>query len=290
MTPQKYCEQKVRQSASSFYYSFLFLSPLQRDAMIALYAFCREIDDIVDHPGDENIAHNKLNWWKSEILTAFNNQASHPIAIAISHALKNYAFKAEYFLDIIQGMEMDLSHQGFETMQDLENYCYHAAGAVGLLTIEILGYKKEHQKNTEMFAKSLASSLQLINILRDVKEDFERNRIYIPRQEMNKFSVTKAMFKEPLNPQTKALFTSLGQQAENFYQLAMNALQNEDRYQQRSAIIMGTIYFTILKKIIKTNYPVLQQRVTIHPIQKLWLAWSTARKEAKREQLRTKDA
>ncbi len=300
MTPQMYCEQKVRQSASSFYYSFLFLSSKQRNAIIALYAFCREIDDIVDNlsykQGDKNIAQTKLNWWKSEILSAFNHQASHPIAIAISDSLHHYEFQVNYFLDIIHGMEMDLNHQGFDTMNDLKNYCYHVAGAVGLLSIEIFGYHKENQKNVENFAKNLAISLQLINILRDVKEDLRLNRIYIPTQEMARLSVTKKDFlaladkqKEDNKYAIQQLFSTIAKQAEDSFKLAMHELKSEDRYQQRSAIIMASIYFAILDKIKKNNYPVLQQRIKIYPFHKLWLAWKTARQEAKHEQQRIKN-
>lgn len=185
MTPQAYCEQKVRQSGSSFYYSFLFLSLKQRHAMIALYAFCREIDDIVDAPStkshDSHIAYSKLQWWKNEISNSFLKKASHPIAIAISDSLKEYNFKLAYFLDIINGMEMDLQFHGFKTMDELNHYCYHVAGAVGLLTIEITGYDKNNSLAMQNYAKNLANSLQLINILRDIKEDLSMGRVYIPQ-------------------------------------------------------------------------------------------------------------
>ncbi|MFK5895299.1 MAG: presqualene diphosphate synthase HpnD [Pseudomonadota bacterium] len=291
MTPQDYCEQKVRQSGSSFYYSFLFLSPKQRRAMIALYAFCREIDDIVDNSfvynNEPGIAQSKLNWWRSEINNAYKNQASHPIAIAITHCLENYDFKQKYFLDLISGMEMDLSHKGFETWDELKNYCYYAAGTVGLLSIEITGYAKENQQNIQNYAKNLATTLQLINILRDVKEDFQRNRIYIPRQEMLKFGVTSKMFHdEQSNDKTLALFSNLAQQIESSYQQALIDLSDEDRYQQKSGLIMAKIYLAIFNKIKQQHYPVTQQRISIHPIHKLWIAWKTARQEARREKLR----
>ena len=290
MTPQAYCEQKVRQSGSSFYYSFLFLTAKQREAMIALYAFCREIDDIVDAPyyknNDSSIAQTKLNWWRNEVQNIYTHKASHPIAIAISKCLENYNFKQGYFLDIINGMEMDLFHNGFETMDDLKTYCYHVAGAVGLLTIEITGYADQNRKKIQNYAKDLGTALQLINILRDVKEDYQRERIYIPKQEMTKFNVTTDMFSTQNNVKTLALYNHLSHQIDYYYQQAIANLTDEDRYQQKTALIMANIYLAIFNKIKQQNYPVTLQRISIHPIHKLWIAWKTARQEAKREKHR----
>ena len=295
MTPQSYCEQKLRQSGSNFYFSFLFLTPNQRQAMIALYAFCREVDDIVDQVNEKghdiNIAKSKLEWWKTEINNIYTKHASHPIAQAITESLINYNLKQEFFIDIINGMEMDLCHNGFETIEELKNYCYHAAGAVGLLSIEITGYNKENKKKIQDYAKNLGISLQLINILRDVKEDYQRGRVYIPRQVMSEFSVpidtlSNTDSTEINNLHARALFSYLADQAEFYYQQAMNNLTDEDRYPQKSGLIMANIYLAILKKIKQQQYPVLQQRISIHPLHKLWIAWITARKESKREKQR----
>jgi len=295
MTPQSYCEQKLRQSGSSFYYSFLFLSAKQRDAMIALYAFCREVDDIVDlvteKGHDINIAKTKLNWWKNEINNIYSNQASHPIAIAITDCLSNYPLKQQLFIDIINGMEMDLYHNGFETMEELKVYCYHAAGAVGLLTIEIMGYAKHNQQKIEEYAKNLGIALQLINILRDIKEDQQRGRTYIPRQILTKFSVSIEEFSDNNNSNNQnahTLFSYIADQANDSYQQAMDNLPDEDRFQQKSGLMMANIYLAILNKIKQQQYPVLQHRIRIHPLQKLWIAWQTARKESKREKQRKK--
>ncbi len=291
MTPQTYCEQKVRQSRSSFYFSFLFLSSEQREAMITLYAFCREVDDIVDNSISQNkdisIAQSKLNWWKNEIHNVYTNQASHPVGIAIMKCLEKYHFKQQYFIDILTGMEMDLLHNGFDTMHTLQNYCYHVAGAVGLLTIEITGYTKQNQQKIQNYAKDMGTALQLINILRDVREDFRRGRIYIPRQEMDKFAVIPQMIKdEESNEQTMALFGSLALQAKIYYQQAITELADEDRYQQKSGLIMANIYLAIVNKIKQQQYPVTQQRISIHPIHKLWIAWKTVRQEVQLEQSR----
>jgi len=284
MTPNEYCENKVRQSGSSFYYSFLFLSPERKTAIMALYAFCREVDDIVDECSDAHIAQNKLNWWKQEIYTTFNpdsgQKPNHPVCLALLPLLKQYPFKMQYFLDIIQGMEMDLHHQGFQTFKELETYCYHAAGAVGLLTIEIMGYENPE---TEQYAKYLGTALQLTNILRDVKEDLARSRLYLPLAELEQFDVSIDMLKNgQISPNTQKLFAFQAERAETYYSQAQQILPEKDRYQQRTGLIMAAIYHTTLQKIKKTNYPVLTKRVRINPIHKLWIAWTTARKEYKR--------
>lgn len=284
MTPNQYCENKVRQSGSSFYYSFLFLAPEQRTAIMALYAFCREVDDIVDECSEPEIAQNKLNWWKQEIFTTFDPNAkqkpNHPVCQALQPLLEQYPFKMQYFLDIIQGMEMDLYHQGFQTFKELETYCYHAAGAVGLLTIEIMGYQNPA---TEQYAKNLGIALQLTNILRDVKEDLARSRLYLPKEDLETFGVRLEMLKtEQYSPEVLQLLAHQAERAETYYTDAMTNLPEPDRYQQRTGLIMAAIYHAILKKIVRKSYPVLTQRVNINPIQKLWIAWRTARKEYQR--------
>ena len=281
MTPDEYCQEKTQQSSSSFYYSFLFLDNTQRQAMTALYAFCREVDDVVDECSEPDIANNKLNWWREEIHALFHGTPNHPVVIALKTALQHYPMKEEHFQELISGMEMDIHTTQYADFNELSLYCYRAAGVVGLLTIEILGYQNA---STQNYAKNLGIALQLINILRDVKEDAIRGRIYIPQDELQRFAVNKTML---MNAGDKAsdnllnLFEFQANRAEHYYQKAFSSLDQSDRYQQRTGIIMAEIYLALLKKIKNSHYPVLNTRVKVNKLMKLWIAWSTARREYK---------
>lgn len=277
MTPDEYCQEKTQQSSSSFYYSFLFLSDTQRQAMTALYAFCREVDDIVDESSDGFIAANKLNWWREEVYAIFHGQPNHPVAIALQTAINNYPLKESCFHELISGMEMDLQKKKYSNFNELSLYCYRVASTVGLLTIEILGYKNP---DTHDYAHNLGIALQLINILRDVKEDAARGRIYIPQDELQKFAVTENMLVNgQSNDNTRQLFEFQAQRAEDYYNKAFSALSQADRYSQRTGIIMAEIYHELLKKIKANDYPVLHHRIKITKLKKLWIAWTTARRE-----------
>jgi len=282
MTPDEYCQEKTQHSSSSFYYSFLFLTPSQRQAMTALYAYCREVDDIVDECSDQIVAISKLNWWREEIHHTFHGSPSHPVAIALKSAIAYYPMQEKYFLELIAGMEMDLQQQQYSSFNELSLYCYRAASTVGLLTIEILGYKESAPVE---YARNLGIALQLINILRDIKEDAQRGRIYIPQDELQQFSVSKEMLLADSNtPETLALFKFQADRAEYYYQQAFAQLKQSDRYAQRTGIIMAEIYFALLQKIKTQGYPVLQQRMTLAKLKKLWIAWTSARREYKATQ------
>lgn len=279
MTPDEYCQDKTQQSSSSFYYSFLFLNDTQKQAMTALYAYCREVDDIVDECSDATVAANKLNWWREETHRLFHAQPTHPVTIALKTALSHFPLQEKYFYELISGMEMDLTPHQYADFNELSLYCYRAAGVVGLLTIEILGYQNP---NTTEYAKNLGIALQLINILRDVKEDITRGRIYLPQDELAQFNVSQAMLLSAQNTtQIRSLFAFQATRAEQYYQQALATLDPADRYAQRTALIMAEIYHALLKKIQSQHYPVLKKRVRISKVKKLWIAWTTARREYK---------
>ncbi len=278
MTPDEYCQEKTQQSGSSFYYSFLFLDDSQRQAMTALYAYCREVDDVVDECSDSSVAASKLNWWRQEIHHLFQGKPSHPVTQALAIALKQYPLQQKHFLELISGMEMDLRLQVYPTFSELSLYCYRVAGVVGLLTIEILGYKED---STKEYAKYMGTSLQLINILRDVQEDAQRGRIYLPQDELQKFGVSTEMLLDNKNSkETLDLFAYQAKRANEYYDKAFESLATEDRYSQRMGIIMAEIYYALLKKIKAKGYPVLESRVSVCKLKKLWIAWTTARREA----------
>jgi phytoene synthase len=175
VSPDEYCQQKAAASGSSFYYSFLFLPPERRRAITALYAFCREVDDVVDECTDTQVARAKLAWWRSEVAGLYAGNPQHPVTRALHPFTGTFQIGAERLNDIVTGMEMDLTQSRYADFADLERYCYHVAGAVGLLAAGIFGYRNPR---TLDYARNLGTAFQLTNIIRDVGEDARKNRIY----------------------------------------------------------------------------------------------------------------
>lgn len=279
MTPQEYCQDKAAASGSSFYYSFLFLEQKQKEAIIAVYAYCREIDDIVDECQDPTVAQDKLNWWRHELTACFAGKGTHPVSQALQDPINHYNLPIEYFLELIDGVESDLGQVRFQTYSDLSLYCYRVAGVIGLLAAEIFGFKN---RNTLKYATKLGTAFQLTNILRDVKEDLNRGRLYIPLEDLEKFDVTEQQLSEgKTTEKIRNLMMFQATRAHEHYQDAFRTLPEEDRYPQRSGIIMAEIYQAILSEIEKNEYKVLEKRISLTPIRKLWIAWKTARHEKK---------
>jgi phytoene synthase len=279
MNPDQYCQDKAASSGSSFYYSFLFLPKQQRQAITALYAFCREVDDVVDECSDSNVARAKLNWWREEVDRVFDGTSQHPVGIALKSATEHFNLPKEYFLEIIDGMEMDLDQQRYTSFKELSLYCYRVASVVGLMAAEIFGF---NNRNTLKYAHNLGMAFQLTNILRDVREDAMRGRVYIPLDEIQQFNVNLADFMNGKNSdQIQQLMKFQADRANSYYEQAFSMLPNEDRYQQKSGLIMAAIYQTILKEIEDDNYRVMERRISLTPLRKLWIAWKSARKEKK---------
>ncbi len=272
----QYCQEKAAKSGSSFYYSFLFLPPLQQKAIMAVYAFCREVDDIVDECTDKEIAQKKLSWWATEIDRIFTNQPQHPIGKSLAKIKDHFALKKHLFEEILQGMNMDLSYQGYQTFEDLRVYCHCAASAPGLLAAEIFGYQNP---NTLEYAKNLGIAFQLVNIIRDVGEDASRGRIYIPEEELAQFSLAPTDILEKKHSQNfEDLMRFQATRARAYYEKALQVLPEIDKYNQRTGIVMAEIYFTLLTEIEKSCFKVLNQRISLTPIRKLWIAFKTNRK------------
>lgn len=282
MTPDEYCQEKTLKSGSSFYYSFLFLTQQQRKAITALYAFCREVDDTVDSASEPSIASSKLDWWRHEIEQTYQGQASHPISQALTTAIEHFDLHQEYFLEIIDGMAMDLEQFSYPDFKQLALYCHRVASVVGLLSAEIFGYQN---RQTLKYAENLGMALQLTNIIRDVREDAERGRIYLPQDELTHFNVkTDDILSLKSSPELVKLLEFQAERAEQYYQKALDLLPNEDRYSQRTGLIMAAIYRTTLDEIAQDGFCVMQHRVQLTPLRKLWIAWRTANK-AKRNRL-----
>jgi phytoene synthase len=273
MSPDEYCQQKAAQSGSSFYYSFLFLPPERRRAITALYAFCREVDDTVDECTDATVARNKLAWWRSEVAAMLAGQPTHPVTRALQPHLAPYALEGKHLQAIIDGMEMDLDQTRYLDYPGLQRYCWHVAGVVGLLSASIFGVTNPQ---TLQYAEKLGLAFQLTNIIRDVGEDARKGRIYLPVNELQQFGVTAA---DILNARHSENFEKLMafqvERAERIYEEAFALLPQEDRRTQRPGLIMAAIYHALLDEIRRDGFHVLNQRISLTPIRKLWLAWKT---------------
>ncbi len=273
MSPDEYCQQKAAQSGSSFYYSFLFLPPERRRAITALYAFCREVDDTVDDCTDVSVARTKLAWWRKEISAMYAGAPTHPVARALQPHTEPYSLKAEHLLAIVDGMEMDLDQTRYLDYPGLQRYCWHVAGVVGVLSASIFGSTSEQ---TIQYAEKLGLAFQLTNIIRDVGDDARKGRIYLPMSELQQFGVTAA---DILNARHSENFEKLMrfqyERAQRAYDEAFALLPQQDRRAQRPGLIMAAIYRTLLVEIERDNFQVLNQRISLTPIRKLWLAWKT---------------
>ena len=273
MDPNQYCQDKAAASGSSFYYSFLFLPQPKRRAIIALYAFCREVDDIVDECSDAHVAQTKLAWWRKEIDDLYRGEPHHPVSHALAPVIKDFDLPAEQLQEIIDGMEMDLTQARYADFKSLRLYCHRVAGVVGELSAVIFGYT---ERATLHYAADLGLAFQLTNIIRDVGEDARRNRIYLPMDELERFNVTAA---DILNARDSDNFRQLMefqyQRAQQYYNQAFAALPQADRKTQRAGLVMAAIYRTLLDEIRNENYPVLRQRTALTPLRKLWIAWRT---------------
>jgi 15-cis-phytoene synthase len=279
MTPLEYCKQKAAQSGSSFTASFIFLPKTQREAMIALYAFCREVDDVVDECSDFAVAQTKLNWWKSEVANLYNNMPQHPVTKALQPVIKQFNLAQEHFLEIIDGMEMDLKFNRYEDFKQLQLYCYRVASVVGLLSAQIFGFKN---RKTLKYAHDLGMAFQLTNIIRDVGEDARRGRIYLPLDELRKAKVTEEdILQSRESPAVKELIEYQIERAETYYDKALRELPTEDAKQQRTGLIMAAIYRTLLREIkAESAEKVLNFKTKIPPLRKFLLAMQTYLKYA----------
>ena len=292
MDPSEYCEDKARQSGSSFYYSFMFLPKDKRRAITALYAFCREVDDVVDECTDELVARTTLNWWRAQVAAVYGGNPQHPqgvrrgvpegsaltlplhpVAQALVPVVRRFNMSQEHLLEIIDGMDMDLNQPRYPDFKSLQLYCYRVASVVGLLAAEIFGYT---DRKTLKYAHDLGIAFQLTNIIRDVGEDARRNRIYLPMDELQQYGVTAA---DILNARETEGFRKLMafqiERAQRYYRQAMEHLPAVDRKAQRTGLIMAAIYQATLNEVVASGCHVLKERVSLGTGYKLWLAFKT---------------
>jgi phytoene synthase len=271
MNAEQYVQQKAVASGSSFYYAFLFLPKPRRKAITAFYAFCREVDDVVDGVNDPTVAQAKLAWWQAEVAQSFAGNPSHPVMQALAPCIAPYAIEQAQLQAVIDGCRMDLVQTRYLDFPALQHYCHLVAGVVGEVTARIIG---QSDPGTTDYAHRLGLAFQLTNIIRDVGEDAMRGRIYLPMSELQQFDV-KAH--EVLNRKHSDRFIALmrfqAERAHRLYDEALALLPAADRRSQKPGLMMASIYRTPLREIERDQFQVLHQRVSLTPLRKFWLAW-----------------
>ena len=271
MTPAQYVQQKAAASGSSFYYAFLFLPTAKRAAITAFYAFCREVDDVVDDMVDASVAHTKLAWWQSEVADAYAGHPSHPVMLALMPLAGDFGIEQRHLQAVIEGCQMDLTQTRYLDYPNLQRYCHLVAGEVGEVAARIFG---QTQPQTTDYAHKLGQALQLTNIIRDVGEDALRGRIYLPVNELQRFDVkAHEILKRTYSDRFTALMQFQAQRAHTLYDEALSLLPAQDRRAQKPGLMMASIYRALLREIEGDKFQVLHQRIHLTPLRKMWLAW-----------------
>lgn len=271
MTPAQYVQQKAAASGSSFYYAFLFLPAPKRAAITAFYAFCREVDDVVDDMVDAGVAQTKLAWWQSEVAKSYAGQPSHPVMQALMPQAAAFGIEQRHLQAVIEGCQMDLQQTRYLDFIGLQRYCHLVAGVVGEVAARIFG---QAQAQTTEYAHTLGQALQLTNIIRDVGEDAMRGRIYLPVNELKQFDVkAHEVLKRSYSDRFTALMRFQAERAHGLYDQALALLPAEDRRAQKPGLMMASIYRALLREIEADNFQVLHQRIHLTPLRKMWLAW-----------------
>ena len=277
MTPEQYCQDKAARSGSSFYYSFLFLPPERRRAITALYAFCREVDDVVDEIRDKTIAATKLAWWRLEVERLYAGEPTHPVTRALQPSLLPFGIARKQLIEVIDGMQMDLEQTRYLDFAGLRLYCRRVAGVIGELSASIFGFQ---DGRTLQYADELGLAFQLTNIIRDVGEDARVGRVYIPLEDLQRHSLAahQLLAARPADQESQAFRAMMREQvarARSHYRRAFELLPDVDRRTQRPGLIMSAIYSALLDEIERDQYRVMTQRVALTPLRKFWLAWRT---------------
>ncbi len=268
---QNQSKQIAKESKSSFYYAFNLLPEEKRDAMNTVYAFCRKTDDIVDEGEEpEKVKYENLRKWRHEFEKALQGKSNYPLFNKLIVTIRRFNIPIDPFFDLIKGMEIDLQQQRFDSFSDLLDYCYKVASTVGLISIEIFGYKHE---STRQFAIKLGYALQLTNILRDIKKDAERGRIYLPREDLYRFNYSEEeLFRSEYNENFVNLMKFETARAKEFFTEATRSLDYDDKPAMFAARAMQHIYFRLLKRIEENNFDVYSKNINVPKIEKVGIA------------------
>ena len=261
----------AKKSKSSFYYAFNLLPAEQRDAMNTVYAFCRQTDDIVDESIEtDELKYEKLRKWRMELEKSLNGHSVYTILNKLSRTIQKFNIPLEPFFDLLKGMEMDLQKKRYITFNDLQTYCYNVASTVGLMCIEIFGYRHPSAKD---FAVNLGIALQLTNILRDVKKDAEHGRIYLPQEDLNKFEYNEEdVFNNLYNENFQRMMKYQVERARYYFNSATASLNLEDKKAMFAARAMQHIYYRMLNKIVDADYDVYNNQIKISTFKKVGIS------------------
>lgn len=264
-------KQIAQKSRSSFYYAFSLLPEAKRDAMNTVYAFCRQTDDIVDDTLDtEELKYEKLHKWRLELERSFSGTSEYMLLNKLYRIIKQFNIPIEPFFELIAGMEMDLQTKRYLSFEDLRLYCYRVASTVGLMCIEIFGYKNRSAKD---FAVNLGLALQLTNILRDIKQDADNGRIYLPQEDLQKFGYPESdLITGVYNQNFIQLMQYESERAKVYFQKANEALDLEDKPSMFAARAMQHIYYKLLKKIEENDYRVFDQKIKVSKLEKVGIS------------------
>lgn len=283
MRPEEYCQNKAARPGTSLYYSLLFLPETQRHAATALYAYQREIRETAVECADIGVAQAKLQWWQEEIERLFANRPRHPVTQALAEPIKRYDLPQAFFLKVIEGGSRDSGQFTYPSFRALASHCYQIAGIIGRMAAEVYGYQSPL---TRKYAENLGIALRLTHILRNIRQDAEQRRIYLPRDELIHFKVTEEdiLTKNDNSEGIQALLAYQANRIRRYFQMALADLDPSDRYLQRAGLIQSALQLAALNAMEKDGYPVLQRRVSLTPLYKLWIAWRTMRR-ARRGQI-----
>lgn len=260
----------TKASRTNFYYAFFFLPRAQRDALYAVYAFSRLVDDAVDQAPSPLVGAQQILYWRKELAEMFAGRPAHPVTTQLATVVGQFHIPRHYFELLIDGVEMDLSRQRYATFEQLSDYCYRVASVVGLICIEIFGYRNPAAKE---YAVAQGMAFQLTNILRDIKVDAARGRIYIPKNELAQFGYSEAeLMAGRYNEAFVRLMAFQADRAKSFYTKAARLLPAEDRATMLASEVMGGIYRRILAKIEERNYNVFDGVVRLGSATKLMIA------------------
>lgn len=260
-----------KKSKSSFYYAFNLLPEDKREAMNTVYAFCRKTDDIVDENSDPtDLKYEKLRKWRIEFEKSFSGHSEFALLNKLGTTISKFDIPLDPFFELIKGMEMDLQKDRYKSFEDLQLYCYRVASTVGLMCIEIFGYK---HPSTKKFAVDLGIALQMTNILRDIGKDAKNGRIYLPQEDLNKFNYTEQEIISLIyNENFRDLMIYESSRAKQYFNSATAHLDIDDKKTMFAARAMQHIYYKMLENIIAADYDVFNNDIKVSKFEKVGIA------------------
>lgn len=270
MAAYAHCAQVVRRSGSSFAAAFWMFPVPKRRAIHAVYAFCRLADDIADEPSVRGDRGQLLERWRDELRSACRGKAVSPVGVALGDAMVRFRLPEELFLELLRGIESDLTGEPVETFEDLRRYCYRVASTVGLLIVRILGFRDPRALD---YAEAMGIAVQLTNVLRDVGGDAASGRVYLPREDLERLGIDPAKVKQARGGEELRLLMALyAERARIFYERAARLLPSQDRRTLRPAEAMGGIYRALLEELQRRRFPCSEEPLRLSKPRRLMIA------------------